>query len=560
MSGLQKFAAGYGKAIPDMVQGIGQRLGLVDQASADERKRLDAPLMATKTGMAGNIGGNVAAALPATFVPGAGTIAGAAGIGGALGLAQPTATGESAGKNALMGAALGGGSVVAGKLIGAGYRGVKALVEPFTAQGPQNIAGRTLLRFANDPASIANVSNAPTVTGALPTLAEQTGDVGLARLQDALRSADPQFNNALGTRAATNNAARVNALEQMAGKDGARDFAVANRAGTAGPMYQEAFQVVPDAAGLTAEQSRTMQTLLKSPAVQSAMKDAQAIAKNNGSNIGPSNATGSIEGLHNMKMALDDAISAAKTAGQSNKAASIQAAQKKLVDFMESVSPEYANARNVYAQMSQPINQMDIAATIASKAAKGGTDLTTGAPTLNRNALINAMSDEPALIRQATGRPVGNALENIMSPDQMKMLNAIRSESDRAGAVASAGNGPGSATAQRLASQNILRQVITPGGAAADPSIAQKAGQALVENTLANTLVGKATNWLYSGIAEPKIQQALAKAVLSPEEAQAAIAAAQQKGITLPDNLLIRLANQARRVTGVSATNSTRKP
>ena len=133
------------------------------------------------------------------------------------------------------------------------------------------------------------------------------------------------------------------------------------------------------------------------------------------------------------------------------------------------------------------------------------------------------------------------------------MLRAIAAETVRAGAVATAGNGPGSATAQRLASQNILRQTIAPGAPGVNPSLGQRAAAAVVDNTLANTLVGKATNWMYSGIAEPKIQNALMKAVLSPEEAQLAIAAARQQGTQLPGNLLMRLLVQARSGAGGAA-------
>lgn len=571
MGGVEKFVAGYGKAGSDMVRGIGQRigsvlpdgavkaLGLPSQADIDESKRLDAPLMKTGAATVGNIGGNIASALPALAIPGAGSVLGATAIGAGLGFIQPTATGENPLKNAALGGALGGGAVVTGQLAGAGYRGLKAIAEPFTAAGPQRIAGRTIQRFAEDPSRIANVTNAPTITGSLPTLAEQTGDVGLARLQDSLRSVDPQINNALATRAATNNGARVNALREMAGQDGARDFAVANRQGTAGPMYEDAFKVVPDAVGMGPEQARTMATLMRSPDVKKAMADARAIAANNGTNVGPANATGSIEGLHNMKMALDDAIAAAKTAGNTNRADSIKVAQKNLVGLIEDLSPEYKTARTVYAEMSQPINQMDIAAQVAKKGFSNGSDLS-GNPTINRNALLGAMKDEPALMRQATGRNMGGSLADVMEPQQLNMLRTIAAESDRAGAVATAGNGPGSATAQRLASQNILRQVITPGGTSAAPTLGQKIGQAVVDNTLANTVVGKATNWLYSGIAEPKIQNALAKAVLNPEEARAAIAAAQQQGVQLPGNLLTRLLGQARRLTGGASAQSARQP
>lgn len=575
---VANFVAGYGKAIPDMVRGVGQRLGLVSQADVDEAKRLDAPLMNTGAGMVGNVIGNIGAgvgltaagamaapllpAATAAALPSAASIPGAAMIGGALGFAQPTATGDSskiagvnvgspAIANALTGAGLGGASVIGGRALGAAWQGGKALVEPFTDAGRTRIAGRMIQRFANDPASIANVTNTPTITGALPTLAEQTGDAGLARLQDSLRSVDPQINNQIGARLSDNNGARVAALQNMAGVDGARDFAVANRAGTAQPMYQEAFNVIPDVAQLAPAQQRQLTSLLRRPAIQDAMSAAQDNAANSGANVGSSNASGSIEGMHQMKLAMDDQIAKLEngTSAQVNKASGIRSAQRDLVNFMESVSPEYANARGVYRQMSQPVNQMDIAANLLRRGASNTTDLA-GNQTLNRNALLGAMRDEPALMQRATGRNLGGSLADVMDPDQLNMLHAIANETDRAGAVATAGNGPGSATAQRMASQNILRQIIGPTGLPAS----------WAESALANTVVGKPFNLLYGGVAEPRIQQALAQAVLNPDQARAALAAAQAPSFQLPQNALTRVANQARRLVGVSTANSTRRP
>jgi hypothetical protein len=300
MSGIGKFAAGYGKVVPDMARGIGQMIGLVDQDSVDEAKRLDAPLMKTGAGMAGNIAGNIATAIPAAAVPGAATVPGAAATGAIMGAIQPVATGESRLTNTGLGGAAGAGGVVLGRGLQAGYQGARALAEPFSETGRSQIAGRVINRFADNPGSIQGATSAPTITGARPTLAEQTGDAGLARLQDSLRAADPQLNSMIGGRLAENNAARVNALRGLTGEDGARDFAVAERAGTAGPMYNDAFNVVPDAAGLSPEQTRTMQTLMRSPAVKAAMREAKAIGANKGTNVGASNATGSIEGLHHM--------------------------------------------------------------------------------------------------------------------------------------------------------------------------------------------------------------------------------------------------------------------
>lgn len=578
MSGTEKFVAGYGSAIPNMVRGIGQRLGLVSQADADEAKRLDAPLMNTGAGLAGNVVGNIAAAIPAVAIPGAGSVTGAAAIGAGLGAIQPTATGDSSKvlgfnvrspvvANALTGAGLGGASVVGGRALGAAWQGGKALVEPFTDAGRTRIAGRMIQRFADDPNSIATATNSPTITGALPTLAEQTGDAGLARLQDSLRSVDPQINNQIAARLSDNNAARVGKLQDLAGIDGARDFAVANRAGTAQPMYEDAFAVKPTmpnnsygasattlppgAQSLTADQVSKMQSLLGRPAIQDAMAAAQSNAANRGANVAATEAPGSIEGMHQMKLAMDDAISKLQngTSAQVNKAAGIKSAQKDLVSLMESISPEYANARGVYRDMSQPINQMDIASNLLQRGASKTTDLA-GNPLLHRNALMSALSDEPALIQRATGRNLGGSLSDVMEPGQLNMLRAIANETDRAGAVATAGNGPGSATAQRMASQNILRQIIGPTGLPAS----------WAESALANTVVGKPFNLLYGGVAEPRIQQALAQAVLNPDQARAALAAAQAPSFQLPQNALTRVANQARRLVGVSTANSTRRP
>src|SRR3954467_4142703 len=59
--GATRFLAGAGKAFSDLGRGAGQLVGAVDQKDIDESRRLDAPLMATGSGTAGNIIGNIAA-------------------------------------------------------------------------------------------------------------------------------------------------------------------------------------------------------------------------------------------------------------------------------------------------------------------------------------------------------------------------------------------------------------------------------------------------------------------------------------------------------------------
>jgi hypothetical protein len=519
MSTTQKVLAGAGKAFTDVGRGVGQLLGINSQADIDEAKRLDAPLMKTTAGKVGNIGGNVAIALPTVFIPGAQGVAGSAAVGAGMGFIQPVASDESRLNNTLIGGAAGAGGVLAARGVVAGAKGAKALVEPFTEGGRQAIAGRTLQRFGVDAADVAGTSSAPTVTGAVPTLAEQVARPqaaqGAARLQDAMRAVDPEIAGQFAAREAQNNAARVGVLKDLAGEGGARDFAEAMRNGTAKDLYGKAFATKMDMSNLSAAERGEITKLMSMPAVKDAMVSAKEIAANQGLNL--SKPQGSVEGLHLMKLAMDDAISNAGTSAASvNKAMSIKMARDRLTTFIEKMAPDYGEARATYAAMSKPLNQADVAAELLKKGTSATSDLA-GNPRLMPDALARVARDEGKLITQATGRNLPQkTLADLMEPEQLTKLQAVLGESDRAAAVARAANGPGSATAQRLASQNVLRQILGPTGLP----------QSWAEGTLLNTLA-RPVQFAYNGVAEPKIQQTLAELLLNPAKAKAALLAAR---------------------------------
>lgn len=136
----QNFAAGVGKAVADAGRGVKQMLDVpalalermfgpvtlggrlptaaasaaATEADIAESRRLDAPLMDTKAGLAGTLVGNVALAAPTAMIPGANTVTGAALVGGGLGAVQPVAGDESR----LVNAAIGAGSSAAGQVAG----------------------------------------------------------------------------------------------------------------------------------------------------------------------------------------------------------------------------------------------------------------------------------------------------------------------------------------------------------------------------------------------------------------------------------------------------------
>lgn len=129
-SGTGRFLAGAGKAFTDIGRGAGQLSGLIPQSEIDASKLRDQPLMQTGAGMAGNILGNAAVAAPAFALPGAGTYAGAAALGGIQGALQPVGTGESRALNTGFGAGAGLIGQGVGNLIGRGLRPVTSALSP----------------------------------------------------------------------------------------------------------------------------------------------------------------------------------------------------------------------------------------------------------------------------------------------------------------------------------------------------------------------------------------------------------------------------------------------
>ena len=151
MGGAQKGLAGFGKAFVDLARGLGQlnvgqmspqaRYGLgqdTAQQSMDRRSQEvarsqqgvieqrveDAPLMDSGAAKAGNLLGNVAAAAPTAFIPGANTVAGAGAVGAGLGMLQPAASDQER----LMNTGLGAGAGAGGQWLGdkvAGYAAQK---------------------------------------------------------------------------------------------------------------------------------------------------------------------------------------------------------------------------------------------------------------------------------------------------------------------------------------------------------------------------------------------------------------------------------------------------
>ncbi len=360
-------------------------------------------------------------------------IAGGAATGGAsAGLVDPSQIGTGAAIGGALPPALSG----AGKLAGYAGRSIGALAQPFTNKGQDQIAGRILNKFSEGGPITQNM--AELVPGSSPTLAEATGNAGIARLQNSARDIRP---NAFVERETANSAARNAALDNVAGDANKLEFFKADRSNAASDLYKQALdqsnmnEVTPYIKGQVTQ-------LLKRPSINAASKEAQKLALERGEKPA---VEGSLQSLHDVKTALDDNISVAVRAGKGGEAKSLQATKDKLLNVMEKLSPEYGQARVTYAEMSAPVNQME---------ALQGLKLTDSTGNITLSKIQNALDG----LHKRRGSPGIDAAKSL-TDDQINTLSAIRDDLLRKSS-ANAGKSAGSNTFQNIATDNIISTML----------------------------------------------------------------------------------------------------
>lgn len=552
MSTFDKVAAGAGKAVVDTGRGLGQLMGLVSNEDVQQSRERDAPLMDTGAGMTGNVLGNIAMALaPGGALKGAGVVANAAGAGGAaarLGAAggalmAPRSIGGALATGAGMGvvqpatsmderltnAGIGAGASAAIPVLGRVYTAGKSAFEPFYQGGRDQILARALResagggQYADD--ALAALKNAgELVPGSSPTAAQAANNAGIASLERAAVSTNPAVTVEHTARMGAQNTARTNALRDMAGSDGARDFARAELQSTADDLYSNAFAKGMDLrrnAETGAFLSKAEQAgrkgeitkLMQAPAMQDAVDQAKKLAQNEMKRI--DDPTGSVLGLHYTKKALDDMIGAAK----GNEQRVLINLRDRLLTTIDTVSPEYKAARSVFKDMAKPVNEMNTAAEIAKRSIRKSDDVMT------LNSLARALTDDSAAT--ATGFRKAT-LAGTMSPDNMAMLEALKKDLQRAQFAKDAGRGPGSNTVQNLAYSNILNQ-------AGVPNIMR----AFAPTQLMGSLMARGGDLAY-GKANQQLSEQLAQALLSPKETARLMAMTPSQRQALMAELLSR--------------------
>lgn len=461
---------------------------------------------ATKLGTAVASGGFRTGAPAATTLAGRAADIATRTAGGAISGAVTAGTADP--EHAVDGALVGGLSPMAVKVVhgtlstaGRGARGVahgaRAAIEPFTDAGRKAIAARTINNAARDPAVVQRLAGATElVPGSAPTAAQVADNGGIAALERAIAARRP---TEFADRAVQQSTARARVVEDIAGDAGKKELFGQARRKAAEDLYERAFAAPLVMDDLPPAVRGEMSKLLKMPAVQAGLRAARQNAQNYGMSIGNE---GSVAGLHQAKLAMDDMIQelSGATGAQANKAAAITAARGRLVTFIEKISPDYAEARATYAAMSRPINQMDTGQALLEKLRPALAD--SGAVTReNANAFAQALRNGDQTVKQATGRSM--RFGDVMDPQQAESLNAVARDLARKVNAQDLGRGVGSNTFQQFAMNNIAEQAGAPRAVGA---------------FLNAPILTKLPRALYEG-AEEKIETEIARALLNPRSA-----------------------------------------
>lgn len=515
--------AAFGSPVRAVIEGVKQITGNEDKAAIKANR-----IIANEIPIASGAG-TLATYAPLALAPGANTILGGAGYSALTGAVQPVLDGESRAANTAL-------SAFTGAAVPAAIRTVKAVrasvVDPFTEDGRTRIAGSILRRSAADPDAVARrLATAKGETpGFNPTVGQAGNDAGIASLERTIRAINPQAFDELDK---AQRAALTESVRKIAGDPVARAKLVADRENAVKALYETAKKrvVVGDSdleailqrptvsAGLSkaekiaADEGRKFQLTQGRPAqtVNSGVLDSQGNQIKNTIPATPATYLG--QGLHDLKLGIDDAISEGSSGFGNRVTGSQLSAKEAFVNWLEQHVPEYGAAKSQYIQLSKPINQMDIGQNFAERFIPALYRDMPAPAQLNSSALAKALTDQgDDIARQVTGMK-GAKLDKILTHDQLQSLKAVIADSQAVKAAENVGRGVGSDTVQKTSMSHLAAEAGIPNWMS---SIARVPGGWLK----------RAGDVLY-GNADDQVRLQLAHLLQTPQEAAAAMQMSQ---------------------------------
>jgi hypothetical protein len=299
------------------------------------------------------------------------------------------------------------------------------------------------------------------VPGSAPTAAEAAAKTGVVGYQQLGKSAAQELQTEFKARTAQKGAAQTKAIQQVGQTPEALEAAKTLRGETANINYGVSDKVL-------AATDDAYAALLKTPAMKKALDKARELAANkrepfqigefSPEKIAPSvilNAQGKpisqtvipatqaqIPGtsVQLIKQAFDDLINDPAAAGfKGNEARSIMNVKKDFLNWAESKNQPYAEARSTFAKQSEPINQMQVGQYLQERFTP---TLGVGTAADRAQAYGAALKDAPSTIKRATGDARFKELTQILTPDQIKILDDVKADLARSATSRNLASGP----------------------------------------------------------------------------------------------------------------------
>lgn len=489
----------------------GDEQGLADlKARAEEDDRVYKPLQEARPFATG-----MGETLPAMLVPGgaATTIPRAMAQSAAIGAALPALEYGTAAERAQR-AAVSGAAGAAAPVIGAAAvrgaagaaKGARALARPFSGRGREEIVENVLNTASGADPRVLNrlLTAGEAVPGSRPTAAQAAGSGGLAALERSVSIADPQ---AYAERELSQRAARLNALEKLSGSPEQLAKLREIRDAAAAKSYKHAYM-----AGIDKEMAEALKPqinlLLERPSIQRAMAAAKEMAKEESIAI---DDFGSVQGLHFLKEALDDQIEQLGSSGARRAQRRLLQTKNDLMSVLEEIAPEYKLANERYARLSKPINRMEVGQKLREVLEPALNDAG-GHMAQRGEAFARALRDGDRFAQRTLGFK-GAKLTNILTPEDMKMLQGLRTDLARGMDAKRLGAGRSVGTFSNLIVDDLIESAGSP-----------KVARAVMETPL----LGRATRWGYQD-QDVVLRHRLANLMLDPQETAKAIQRAQDR-------------------------------
>jgi hypothetical protein len=289
------------------------------------------------------------------------------------------------------------------------------------------------------------------VPGSLPTAAEAASSVGATRFSAMGESARKTLSTPFFERGEGNKAAQVGAVRQVG--QTADDLAAAEaiRKATAKDLYG-----ISDKAMVAADD--TFSSLLGRPSMDKVLGRASDLAAEKGqsfqigqnrpSQVVPSSIVdeagrpmgqtvipGEVakypgSSLHSMKLAFDDLIKNPERFGiGASEVGAIKGTRAQFLNWVESKAPSYRTARETFATQSKPINQMAVGQYLEGKLTPALGEETAR---LRASGFATALENAPGTIKRATGESRFQNLSDVLTPEQINILENVRADLARA--------------------------------------------------------------------------------------------------------------------------------